>query len=301
MTIPSHPTHLDTAARVTLAGRSVARLGFGALHLAGPGGWGAPADRRTAIELARGAVDSGIDYIDTADSLGPDVSEAVLAEALWPYPHGLLIATKAGMLRTGAREWRVLGHPDYLRQQAHASARRLRLETIPLFYLHRIDPAYPLEDQLGALATLQTEGVIEHIGLSAVTIEQYRAAQNIVSIAAVQNHYNVVSRQSSDLLDAATADGIPFVAFWGLGHGRDLLDDTAIRSFAEEARIPPATLLLAWILHRSPSTLPLAGTSSLEHLRSNLDVLRTEISADLLARIDVWAAGRAPVPPFPTL
>jgi aryl-alcohol dehydrogenase-like predicted oxidoreductase len=177
-----------TAPAVSLAGRHVPRLGFGGLHLAGPDGWGAPADKESAIALVRGAVEAGIRYIDTADSLGPDVSEAVLAEALGPFRDDLVIATKAGMTRTGPRGWGVLGHPAYLTQQAHASALRLGLDPIPLFYLHRVDPAYPLADQVGALADLRRAGVIEHVGLSAVSTAQLIEADSILPVAAVQNH-----------------------------------------------------------------------------------------------------------------
>ena len=290
----------ETATHVDLAGRRVARLGFGALHLAGPGGWGAPADRGAAIALVRGAVDAGIRYIDTADSLGPDVSEAVIAEALWPYPDELVVATKAGMLRGGPRQWGVLGHPLYLRQQAHASALRLRLESIPLFFLHRIDPAYPLEDQVGALRDLRDEGVIEHIGLSAVTRGQLAAAQEVAPIAAVQNHYNLVSRASQDVLEAAEAAGIPFVTFWSLGHGRTLLDDPGVTALAAEAGLPAATLLLAWVLQRSPVALPLAGTGRLAHLRGNAEALAVELGPELVARLDRWAADHGPVPEYPT-
>lgn len=288
------------AASVNLAGREVPRLGFGALHLAGPGGWGAPVDRRAAIALVRGAVDAGIRYIDTADSLGPDVSEAVIAEALWPYPQDVVIATKAGMLRTGPTGWSVLGHPAYLRQQAHASALRLRLDAIPLFYLHRIDPDYPLEDQVGALLELREEGVIEHIGLSAVTLAQLRAAQRITPIAAVQNHYNVVSRASRDVLAAAEEDGLPFVTFWSLGHGRTLLDDPTVVAIAAEAEVPTATLLLAWILQSSRASLPLAGTGRLAHLHDNIEALRIDLPVGVFDRLDAWAANRDPVPAYPT-
>ncbi|WP_341977987.1 aldo/keto reductase [Microbacterium sp. LTA6] len=297
---PSSTLRPAPAASVSLAGREVPRLGFGALHLAGPGGWGAPVDRRAAIALVRGAVDAGIRYIDTADSLGPDVSEAVIAEALWPYPRDVVIATKAGMLRTGPTGWSALGQPAYLRQQAHASALRLRLDSIPLFYLHRIDPTYPLEDQVGALLELRDEGVIEHIGLSAVTLSQLHAAQQIAPIAAVQNHYNVVSRGSGDVLAAAEDAGIPFVSFWSLGHGRTLLDDPAIVALAAEARLSAATLLLAWILHSSRASLPLVGTGRIVHLHDNVEALRVELPAGVLGRLDAWAANRDPVPAFQT-
>jgi len=287
-------------ARVLLAGRDVPRLGFGALHLAGPAGWGPPVDRDAAIALARGAADAGIRYFDTADSLGPDVSESVLAEALWPYPEDVVIATKAGMLRTGPREWGVLGHPQYLRQQAHASAVRLRVDAIPLFYLHRIDPSYPLEDQLGALIDLRDAGVIEHIGLSGVTFDQLRAAREIAPIGAVQNHYNVVSRGSRDVLAAAEADRIPFITFWSLGHGRTLLDDPVITALAAETAAPAATILLAWIIRSSPLTLPLAGTGRIDHLHDNLEALTVDVPADVFDRLDRWASDRAPVPALAT-
>lgn len=286
-------------ARVVLAGREVPRLGFGALHLAGPAGWGAPLDRDAAIALARGALDAGIRYFDTADSLGPDVSESVLAEALWPYPADVVIATKAGMLRTGPREWGVLGHPQYLRQQAHASALRLRLDAIPLFYLHRIDPAYPLEDQLGALLDLRQAGVIEHIGLSGITFDQLRSAKEIAPIAAVQNHYNLVSRASRDVLAAAEEDAIPFVTFWSLGHGRTLLDDPAITALAAELAVPAATILLAWIVRSSPRTLPLAGTGRIAHLRDNVEALTIDLPAEVFDRLERWASDRGPVPALP--
>lgn len=261
----SSSTALALARTVALAGRAVPRLGFGALHLAGPGGWGAPADRDAAIALVRGAVEAGIRYIDTADSLGPDVSEAVIAEALRPYRDDVVVATKAGMTRTGPHGWGVLGHPAYLRQQAHASALRLGLDPIPLFYLHRIDPAYPLADQLGALAELRDQGVIEHVGLSAVTSRQLAEAEAIVPVAAVQNHYNVVSRESDDVLAETTRRGIPFVTFWSLGR-RDLLEQPDVSQLADELGVPAASLLLAWIVRRSPATVPLVGTSSLSHL-----------------------------------
>src|SRR5688572_29571055 len=195
MSVPSAAPTVAVAPTVAFAGLAVPRLGFGALHLAGPGGWGAPADRDAAIALVRGAVEAGIRYIDTADSLGPDVSEAVIAEALRPYRDDIVVATKAGMTRTGPHGWGVLGHPAYLR---------------------RVDPAYPLVDQVGALAELRDQGVIEHVGLSAVTSRQLAEAEAIVPVAAVQNHYNVASRESDDVLAETTRRGIPFVTFWSL-------------------------------------------------------------------------------------
>lgn len=293
-------TALTAPRTVSLAGRAVPRLGFGALHLAGPGGWGAPADRDAAIRLVRGAVEAGIRYIDTADSLGPDVSEAVIAEALRPYADDLVIATKAGMTRTGPRGWGVLGHPAYLRQQAHASALRLGLDPIPLFYLHRIDPAFPLADQVGALAELRAEGVMAHVGLSAVTSAQLAEAERIVPVSAVQNHYNVVTRESDDVLAETSRRGIPFVTFWSLGRGRDLLARPDVVGLADELGLPPASLLLAWIIGRSPVTLPLAGTGNPVHLRENLAAVSLELPADVVARLDRLAGRSGAVPAFAT-
>lgn len=295
---PHVATVAATAPTVSLAGRAVPRLGFGALHLAGPGGWGLPGDRAAAQALVRGAVDLGVRYIDTADSLGPDVSEAVIAEALRPYRDDLVIATKAGMTRTGPRGWGVLGHPGYLRQQAHASVLRLGLDAIPLFYLHRIDPAFPLADQVGALAELRREGVIEHVGLSAVTAAQLAEAETIVPIAAVQNHYNAVSRASDDVLAAAEDRGIPFVTFWSLGRGRELLDLPEVRGIAGDLGVAPASVLVAWIAGRSPWALPLVGTANLDHLRANLAALAIALPDGALARLDDLAARTGPIPAF---
>lgn len=296
----SSATALTPTRTVSLAGRAVPRLGFGALHLAGPGGWGAPTDRGAAIRLVRGAIEAGVRYVDTADSLGPDVSEAVIAEALRPYADDVVVATKAGMTRTGPHGWGVLGHPDYLRQQAHASALRLGLDPIPLFYLHRVDPGYPLADQAGALAELREEGVIAHVGLSAVTSDQLAEAERIVPISAVQNHYNVVTRESEGVLAEASRRGIPFVSFWSLGRGRELLEHVDVVEVAADLGVPAASLLLAWIVGRSPTTLPLAGTRNPAHLRANLAAVSLELPAAAVARLDDLSRRLGAVPAFPT-
>lgn len=285
---------------VPIVGRSVRRIGFGALHLAGPGGWGAPADRGAAVALIRAAVDAGISYIDTADSLGPDVSEAVIGEALRPYDDGLIVATKAGMLRTGPTDWAPHGHPRYLKQQAYASRLRLGLDRIPLFYLHRIDPAYGLAEQLGALMELREEGVIDGIGLSAVTAAQLTAAREITPIAAVQNHYNLVSRASDDVLALSEAVGIPFIAFWSLGHGRELLANAELQRVAASTGHTPAQLLIAWLLHRSDSLIALPGTSSVDRLRANADAAALRLDPETLSALEAVAATTSPTPVFAT-
>lgn len=278
----------------------MARVGFAGLHLAGPGGWGEPADRSAAIALLRAAIEAGVNYIDTADSLGPDVSEAVIAEALAPYSDDIVVATKAGMLRTGPSEWAPHGHPRYLKQQAHSSRLRLGLDRIPLFYLHRIDPAYTLEDQLGALLELRDAGVIDGIGLSAVTAQQLEAAQQLTPIAAVQNHYNLVSRESDDVLALADQAGIPFVAFWALGHGRDLLGNSELLALAASLAQSPAQLLIAWLLHRSASIIALPGTSRIERLLSNTDAAALRLDDETLAALDSIAASTPATPAFTT-
>lgn len=298
--LPAHAPARTPASTVELAGRSVTRIGFGALHLAGPGGWGAPVDRAASVALVRAAVEAGLNYIDTADSLGPDVSEAVIAEALAPYGDDIVVATKAGMLRTGPSGWAPHGHPRYLKQQAHASRLRLCLDRIPLFYLHRIDPAFTLEDQLGALVELRNEGVIDGIGLSAVTAAQLTAAQQLTPIAAVQNHYNLVSRDSDDVLALAEAAGIPFVAFWTLGHGRDLLGNSELLALAASVGHSPAQLLIAWLLHRSDSLIALPGTSRIERLLSNADAAALRLDPETLVALETIAAATPATPAFAT-
>lgn len=278
----------------------VPRIGFAGLHLAGPGGWGAPADRTAAEELLRTAYATGVRLIDTADTMGPGVAEAVVRDVLYPYPDDVVVATKAGMTRAGAHAWGVLGRPDYLKQQAYASLHRLGLARIPLFTLHRVDPAYPLADQIGALVELRDEGAIEHIGLSAVTVAQLDEALALTPIAAVQNHYNLVSRQHEAVLARTAKLGIPFVAYWGLGHGRTLIDAPAVREVADAAGVTSAQVLIAWLLQRSPNVVAIPGTSSPARLRSNYAALGLELGPAALAALEAFAAATRPVPDLPS-
>lgn len=282
-----------------IAGVEVPRIGFAGLHLAGPGGWGEPGDRQAASALLRAAYDEGVRLVDTADTLGPGVSEEIIRETLHPYPDDVVIATKAGMTRSGAQRWGVLGRPDYLAQQVHVSLHRLRLETIPLFTLHRVDPAYPLADQLGALAELRDAGAIAHIGLSAVSPEQLDEALTIAPIAAVQSHYNLVSRRNDAVLDRTAALGIPFVAYWGLGHGRTLIDAPAVQTVAARLGATAAQVLIAWLLQRSPNIIALPGTGSAARLRSNYAALGLELDAEALAALEQYARTARPVPDLP--
>lgn len=252
----------------------VHRLGLGTMRLPGPGVWGPPSDHDEAVRVLRRAVELGVDFIDTADSYGPFVAEELIAEALHPYPDGLVIATKAGLLRTGPitgeGAWPRLGRPEYLRQQAEMSLRRLKLDRIDLFQLHRFDPLVPAEDQLGELKKLQDEGKIRHIGLSDVTLSQLRHAQSLVDIVSVQNRFNLVLRPSEDTLDYATAHDIAFIPFFPLGVGELANPGGPLQEIAAQLDATPSQLALAWLLRRSPAILPIPGTSRVAHLEQNV-------------------------------
>jgi pyridoxine 4-dehydrogenase len=269
---------------------TVNRLGYGAMRLTGPGIWGPPADHDEAIRVLRRAVDLGVDFIDTADSYGPYVSEELIREALHPYPEGLVIATKAGLLRVGPDVWIPLGNPGYLRQEVEMSLRRLDVERIDLFQLHRIDPDVPLADQLGELAALKKEGKIRHIGLSEVDVEQLGAAQQVTSIASVQNMYNLSTRKSEPLLDAVTSQGIAFIPWFPLAAGPLAVADGPLRRIAAEHHATPSQLALAWLLKRSPVMLPIPGTSRVTHLEENVAAAGITLSD---AEFDTLAAAGA--------
>jgi pyridoxine 4-dehydrogenase len=248
----------------------VVRLGYGAMQITGPGIWGEPRDRHEAIRVLRRAVELGVTFIDTADSYGPYVSEELIREALHPYDESLVIATKAGLVRTGPSGWHPLGRPEYLRQEAEMSLRRLGLERIDLFQLHRIDPQVPLEDQLGVLVELQQEGKIRHIGLSEVSVDELRAARALAPIVAVQNLYNLANRASEDVLEACEADGIGFIPWFPIATGELARPGGPLDALAQESGATPAQLALAWLLARSPVMLPIPGTSSVAHLEENV-------------------------------
>lgn len=248
---------------------TINRLGFGAMRLTGPGVWGPPADRDECVRVLRRAVELGVNFIDTADSYGPYISEEIIRDALHPYT-GLVIATKAGLLRAGPDQWKPLGNPTYLRQECEMSLRRLGVERIELFQLHRVDRHIPLEDQVGELVALQTEGKIRHIGLSEVTVEQLAAAQQITPIVSVQNEYNLTKRAAEPLLDAVTAQGIGFIPWFPLAAG-PLADRTGpLQQLAAKHHATPSQLALAWLLQRSPVMLPIPGTSKVAHLEENV-------------------------------
>jgi aryl-alcohol dehydrogenase-like predicted oxidoreductase len=257
---------------------TVNRLGFGAMRLTGKGVWGPPSDPDECIRVLRRAVELGVNFIDTADSYGPFVSERLIRKALHPYPEGLVIATKAGLLRTGPDEWPVLGYPAYLRQECEMSLRRLRVDTIDLFQLHRIDDKFPAEDQIGELVKLQQEGKIRHIGLSEVSVDQLEAAKKTATIVSVQNMYNLSMRAAEPLLDKVTAEGIAFIPWFPLAAGPLAAADGPLQRIADDHHASPSQLALAWLLKRSPVMLPIPGTSKVAHLEENVAAAEIELS-----------------------
>jgi pyridoxine 4-dehydrogenase len=268
---------------------TVHRLGYGAMQLPGAGVWGEPADRKGAVRVVKAAVEQGVDFIDTADSYGPLVSEQIIAEALHPYPEQLVIGTKAGLTRTGPGEWFPVGRPAYLKQQVELSLRHLKVDRIDLIQLHRIDPEVPLADQLGAFAELKEQGKVRHIGVSEVSVEELKAAQAITPIASVQNLYNLTNRKSQDVLEYAEAEGIAFIPWFPIATGDLAKPDSPVAAVARELDATPSQVALAWLLQKSPVILPIPGTKSVEHLTENMGAAQLTLSADEMARLDALA------------
>jgi pyridoxine 4-dehydrogenase len=282
-------TITDSSTFTFKGGRTVHRLGYGAMQLTGPGVWGQPRDRAEAVAVVRRAVELGVDFIDTADSYGPYVSEEIIAEALLPYPEQVLVATKAGLLRTGPGVWPVCGQPDYLRQEAEMSLRRLGLERIELFQLHRIDPKVALEDQIGLLKDLQDEGKIAMIGLSEVSVEQIKAAEEIAEIVSVQNMYNLTTRQSEDVLDYCEAQNTAFIPWFPIANGDLARPDGPVDHVVEATGATPSQVALAWLLARSPVILPIPGTSRVAHLEENCAAVGLTLTDDQVAELSAAA------------
>ena len=270
MTVSPDTVTAQQSGTFDIGGRSVHRLGFGAMRLTGPGIWGDPADRDECVRVLRRAVELGVDLIDTADSYGPYVSEEIIREALSPYPERVLIATKAGLVRHGPDIWQPVGRPEYLRQEAEMSLRRLGVERIDLFQLHRIDPQVPAEDQVGELKKLQDEGKIAAIGLSEVSVDEIEAARRIADIATVQNLYNLTNRKSEDVLDYCTREGIGFIPWFPIAAGELAKPGGPVDTVATATGATPAQVALAWLLARSPAMLPIPGTSTVAHLEENV-------------------------------
>jgi pyridoxine 4-dehydrogenase len=271
------PTIAAKSGTFSLGDLTVNRLGYGAMRLTGKGIWGPPNDRDECIRVLKRAVELGVNFFDTANSYGPYVSEELIREALHPYD-GLVIATKAGLLRTGPDVWPVLGFPAYLRQECEMSLRRLGVDTIDLFQLHRIDPKFPAEDQVGELLALQQEGKIRHIGLSEVNVEQLEAAQKIATIVSVQNMYNVTTRTAEPLVDACEAKGVGFIPWFPLAAGPLAAPGGPLERIAADHDATASQLALAWLLKRSPVMLPIPGTSRVAHLEENVAAAEIELS-----------------------
>ena len=273
---------------------TVYRLGFGAMRLTGPGIWGPPADKHEAIAVLHRALELGVNLVDTADSYGPEVSESLIAEALYPYPKDLVIATKGGLLRTGPGQWPQDGRPKHLREALEGSLLRLRLDRIDIYQFHRPDPNVPYEESVVTLAKMREEGKIRHIGLSNVTIDQLARAQKIVPIVTVQNHYNLAMRQSEqmtvaeseEMIDLCARQGIGFIPWSPLAFGELARPGSVIDQIAKRHNAQPGQIALAWLLKRSSTMLPIPGTSSVKHLEENVVGATIRLSQDEFDAID---------------
>ena len=292
-TTPQRPA--EASGTLTLGGDlTVYRLGFGAMRVTGEGIWGPPANRDEALAVLRRALDLGITLIDTADSYGPNVSEELIAEALYPYPQGVVIATKGGLRRTGPGQWPLDGRPAHLRAALEGSLRRLRLERIDLYQFHRPDPAVPFADSVGELARMQKEGKIRHVGLSNVTVEELAEAQRIVPIVTVQNRYNPSNRasermtaeRSDEMVDICARQGIGFLPWGPLAAGALARPGGALDQIARRHDATPSQIVLAWLLRRSPTMLPIPGTSSVAHLEENTGAATIALTQDEFDTID---------------
>ena len=261
------------------------RLGFGAMRLTGSGIWGPPTDRAEAIRTLKRVPELGINFIDTADSYGPDVSEQLIREALYPYD-GILIATKAGLRRPGAGQWEPDGRPEYLRQQAIKSREKLGLKQIGLWQLHRIDPRVPRDEQFSAVRSLQDEGIIRHAGLSNVSVEEIEAASEVFKVATVQNRYNLVDRGSEDVLNYCERHRIGFIPWFPLAAGSLAKSGSILDSVAKAHNATPSQIALAWVLKRSAVMLPIPGTSKVAHLEENVAAVDIQLSDEEFAALD---------------
>jgi pyridoxine 4-dehydrogenase len=258
---------------------TINRLGYGAMRLTGPGIWGEPKDRDEARKVLQRAVELGVNFIDTADAYGPEVSEEIIAEALSPYPQGLVIATKGGFARSGPNKWEMVGRPEYLRQCVEMSLRRLKLERIDLYQLHRIDPKVPVEESLGALKDMQKAGKIRHIGLSEVSPAEIDRAGKTVKIVSVQNQYNLSDRQHERVLQYCEQHNLAFIPWFPVAAGELAKAGGPLDKIAKQHNATVAQISLAWLLHHSPVLIPIPGTSSVKHLEENMAAAKLQLSA----------------------
>ncbi len=258
---------------------TINRLGFGAMRITGDGIWGEPKDRDNAKKVLRRAVELGVNFIDTADSYGPEVSEQLIGEALAPYAKGVVIATKAGLTRQGPNKWLPVGRPEYLIQQVEMSLRRLKLERIDLWQLHRIDPQVPVEESLGAIKQLQQQGKIRHVGLSEVKPHEIDQARKVIEIVSVQNQYNIGDRQHEDVVEYCAKHKIAFIPWFPVAAGKLARSGGKLDAVAKAHGATVSQISLAWLLHHSPVILPIPGTSSLQHLEENIAAAAVTLSA----------------------
>ncbi len=279
-TAPAH-----ASGTFSIDGKAVHRLGFGAMRLTGPGIWGNPADRAESVRVVQRAVELGVDFIDTADSYGPHVSEEIIREALEPYPDQVLVATKAGLVRHGPDRWAPVGRPEYLRQQLELSLRRLGLERIELFQLHRIDPKVSLDDQIGELKKLQDEGKIGAIGLSEVSVDEIEAARAIAEIATVQNLYNLTDRRAEPVLEYCEREGIGFIPWAPIASGSLAEPGGPVDDVVTATGATPSQVALAWLLARSPVVLPIPGTSTVDHLEANVAAAELQLTPEQIEEL----------------
>lgn len=262
------------------------RLGFGAMRITGKGVWGEPADRAECIRTLKSLAENGVNFIDTADSYGPNVSEELIRDALLPYADGLVVATKAGLTRAGPDQWMPNGKPDYLISQAHGSLKRLGVKQIDLWQLHRIDPGTPRQAQFDAVRKLLDDGVIRHAGLSEVSVADIKAASKVFKVASVQNRYNLVDRESEDVLDYCTKEGIAFIPWYPLAAGDLTAPGSLFDTIAKRHHATASQIALAWLLKRSPMMLPIPGTSKVAHLKENMKASEIVLTDEEFALLD---------------
>jgi pyridoxine 4-dehydrogenase len=276
---------IEASGTLRLGSLEVHRLGYGAMQLTGKGVWGPPEDRSEAVRVLRRAAELGVDFVDTADSYGPYVSEELIREALHPYD-SITVATKAGLVRTGPGRWHPVGRPEYLRQECEMSLRRLGVERIDLFQLHRVDPKVPAEEQFGLLADLRDEGKVAEVGLSEVSVSEIEAARGVVPVVSVQNLYNLANRQSEKVLEHCDANGIGFIPWFPIDSGKLAEQGGPVRKVADALGATPAQVALAWLLHRSPVMLPIPGTSSVAHVEENCAAAELRLDDEQMGLLD---------------
>jgi pyridoxine 4-dehydrogenase len=286
MTTIATTSSVEASGTFQIGDKSVYRLGYGAMQITGKGVWGPPKDPAEAIRVLKRAIELGVNLIDTADSYGPYVSEELIREALHPYADDLLIATKAGLVRTGPNQWHPVGRPEYLRQECEMSLRRLGLDVIDLFQLHRIDAKVPAPEQFGLLRDLQKEGKVRHVGLSEVSVDDIKAARKVVPIATVQNRFNLIDRASEAVLTYCSAEKIGFIPWFPIASGKLAATGGAVDRAAKADHATPAQIALAWLLEKSPVMLPIPGTSTVKHLEENCGAANVKLTAEQMRELD---------------